>query len=49
MSEPIIEPFPFDDFCGCCAHMDTDSCPFNGKVDALTRYKNLGCTKYEQN
>lgn len=36
----------FENFCNACDNFGTDDCPYNGKVDFSTNWKNIGCANF---
>lgn len=36
----------FENYCGACDNFDTEDCPFRGKVDEDTYWRELPCDKF---
>lgn len=45
--EDMNNPYAFENYCSACDNFETDECPFNGKVNFDTKWKEeLNCDKF---
>lgn len=44
--ENLENPYNWENYCTACDNFETENCPFKGKANIGTKWKQLGCNNF---